>query len=315
MWAADVRKRTPTTVYSYRQILAAYVRGLGKQPILTAKLADMTAFTSRPRRGGKPAASSTIRGDIMALRAFYSWAMLYDHVAVDPSRKLLSTAPSQDDPAPRPVDDDTWCRFWRSNLTTSERAAFGLAAFSGLRRAEVAMLKPTSFVQPGWAMGVWRKGGGRHNLPYEAGVRWLAERRPELVGDPEHWLKALAEQVATATPLTIWSSWRTDSLIWTRLTDAQSPSSGVNPDAVNRRLRRALKRAGMPPDAFGPHQLRHAFVTWHLEAGMPLHDVSRLAHHADPKMTMRYLRINQNPYESVPQQYGSDAPPRVRRWE
>lgn len=49
------------------------------------------------------------------------------------------------------------------------------------------------------------------------------------------------------------------------------------------------KKAGLDGHVH-PHQLRHAFVTAALEAGVPLHVVQDAARHADPRTTMRYNR-------------------------
>jgi integrase/recombinase XerD len=42
--------------------------------------------------------------------------------------------------------------------------------------------------------------------------------------------------------------------------------------------------------AHQPSQLRHAFITAALDAGVPLRDVQEAVSHADPRTTMRYDR-------------------------
>ena len=54
-------------------------------------------------------------------------------------------------------------------------------------------------------------------------------------------------------------------------------------------VRRVAGRAGITK-RFGPHTLRHAFITAALDAGAPLRDVQEAASHADPRTTMRYDR-------------------------
>lgn len=49
------------------------------------------------------------------------------------------------------------------------------------------------------------------------------------------------------------------------------------------------KKAGLDGHVH-PHQLRHAFVSAALEAGVPLHIVQDAARHADPRTTQRYNR-------------------------
>jgi integrase/recombinase XerD len=58
---------------------------------------------------------------------------------------------------------------------------------------------------------------------------------------------------------------------------------------AGRIARRVARRAGITKP-FGPHTLRHAFITAALDAGVPLRDVHDAASHADPRTTMRYDR-------------------------
>jgi integrase/recombinase XerD len=56
------------------------------------------------------------------------------------------------------------------------------------------------------------------------------------------------------------------------------------------RIVRRLARTASISKPFGPHTLRHAFITAALDAGVPLRDVQEAASHADPRTTMRYDR-------------------------
>jgi integrase/recombinase XerD len=54
---------------------------------------------------------------------------------------------------------------------------------------------------------------------------------------------------------------------------------------------RAIGRVAVPgKPALHPHDLRHAFVTLSLDAGVPLRDVQDSAGHASPTTTRRYDR-------------------------
>ncbi len=55
---------------------------------------------------------------------------------------------------------------------------------------------------------------------------------------------------------------------------------------AGRIVRRVARRAAISKP-IGPHNLRHAFITAALDAGVPLRDVQEAASHADPRTTMR----------------------------
>ena len=58
---------------------------------------------------------------------------------------------------------------------------------------------------------------------------------------------------------------------------------------AGRIVRRIASRATISKP-IGPHTLRHAFITAAWDVGVPLRDVQEAASHADPRMTMRYVR-------------------------
>jgi integrase len=62
------------------------------------------------------------------------------------------------------------------------------------------------------------------------------------------------------------------------------------------RTLRRLARDAVPGKAgsIHPHDLRHAFVTLSLDAGIALHDVQDAPGHADPRTTQRYNRARFN---------------------
>ena len=68
-----------------------------------------------------------------------------------------------------------------------------------------------------------------------------------------------------------------DLVIATRL------GTPVQPGNFYRAHRRLLEAAGI--EAGGPHQIRHAQISYALSAGVPLADVSRASGHANPNVT------------------------------
>jgi hypothetical protein len=61
------------------------------------------------------------------------------------------------------------------------------------------------------------------------------------------------------------------------------------PWANNTAWKAALKRAGI--EDFRWHDLRHAWATFHMQAGTPLHVVQELGGWASPKMVQRYAHL------------------------
>ena len=59
-----------------------------------------------------------------------------------------------------------------------------------------------------------------------------------------------------------------------------------DPDAVTRRVKRFMERAGLPD--MSPHDLRHSCATLLLQSGADIKSVQEIMGHADPSTTLRY---------------------------
>src|ERR1039458_1001713 len=73
---------------------------------------------------------------------------------------------------------------------------------------------------------------------------------------------------------------------------------GRNGAALTRRavqaiVKRLAERAGVDPAKVHPHTFRHAFVTFALDAAVPLPRVPGAGGHSDPRTTQRYTRARQ----------------------
>lgn len=305
-WAADAKKQSPRTVYDRRQELAAWLTFLqarGVSSVLVASIADCAAFVGRPRtpRRGTEAAASTIRGDISTLRSFYRWARLMDHPVRVGDEKLADLMPKLPVRKPRPIVVGAWELVWFHPEVPDElRVALGLGYFTSMRRAEICALRPEQFsARPGWITHAWRKGNKRQDIPLMSALEYHVENLPHLIGDPQTmFLDPLQRTLERRpTPLTIFGEWRHHSLLWSQGT-AVPPAMGVNADTYSRRLRKMLRKLGLPQDIqFTSHQARHSFVTNHLRSGMKPELVATLAGHSDIKTTMLYREVDNNPYE------------------
>ncbi len=183
-------------------------------------------------------------------------------------------------------------------LSSDERVAFGLGMFCGLRREEIARLAPTNVdLALGRLVGFKRKGDRGKNtgqVPVLSLARLFAERHPRLLPDAGAFLdplKGLCVDRADRPWLLPWG----EEAERARLTPRPVPNGMTSPDQVNHRLKYALRRAGMKEGTFTPHALRHSFVTYLLRADVPLQVVSKLANHSNLDITLRYVRVADDP--------------------
>lgn len=70
-----------------------------------------------------------------------------------------------------------------------------------------------------------------------------------------------------------------------------APIEGLDASGIRSVVRRACRRAGLPP--FGAHRLRHTAATHMLNAGASLAEVSQVLRHRDPQTTAMYAKVDQ----------------------
>ncbi len=124
---AHDRNRSPETVRTYAAIMATW----------PDPLAATTEDADRWWTARRALSVRTRARDLACLRSFYKWAIRYDHVTVDPTRRL--DAPSLPKGAPRYVTRDQLDTL-RAALPPDLRRAVLLGAWAGLRVSEAAAL-------------------------------------------------------------------------------------------------------------------------------------------------------------------------------
>ena len=245
------RNRSPETIRTYRTVLAGYVATVGDP--LTADVDDAETWWATLSH---LAVRSRAR-DLSAVRSFYRWAIRYDLLTVDPTRRL--DPPNLPKGAPRYVTRhqlDTLLRELPGDL----RRAVVLGAWAGLRVSEAAALD--------WS-------------DVDTDARRLHVRHGK--GDKS--------RVVGMAPL---------------LLDAILPDTGGNvvtsggevytPDALQRRVNRAMRRAGVDATF---HQLRHRFGTITYGAtGDPL-AVAAAMGHASLETTRIYAAVSDDALDRV----------------
>lgn len=293
--------RSDLTVYQYAEKLDSFCGWIGDRPFGDLTVADLEGYIDRPRgrrAHGEKGSASTRAQDVVIFRGLWGWACSHGHLAYNPASDLAR--PKVRNSNPRAIDPELWSKVWRAELDDAERVFLGLGFFCGLRREEICRLETKHFdADNGRIVHFKRKGDTNDKvtgvLPYLSCVRLFAEKRPELIGVPEDFLLPLASLTGEANPYVMpWGKYAVHALR-RRPAALTAPSGMTSPDQLNRRLGGLLKRLGLPPNAFSPHALRHSFVTYSLEMGLPLEVVSRLANHSSVSITMRYFRMTEDP--------------------
>jgi integrase len=210
-----------------------------------------------------------VQNELAIVKQFYAWGQARHGWPTNPT--TLAAKPRVRNRQPRPVEDETWLTFWLSDLPPVARVITGLGYFCGLRRNELVTLTGGQ-VWGGSLVNFIRKGGGEDRFDYLDIVahfqHFLPHLRADLLVEP---LERLARERGPAR-LVPWQSHR--------------------PQALNKRLPGWLESAGLPGNAFGPHQLRHSFATNLLSSFVPLDVASDLCNHSSPTITMRYVRTS-----------------------
>lgn len=305
------RGRSTTTLYTYRRDGVRLLRYVGGRRLGSVSTDDLRGFVHAPvergsRRGEVPSAA-TVKRRVAMLRSMFRFLHAEGLVPTDPAVRLV--APTVRNEHPRPCDWEDWRVLWRSGLSDDERVAFGLALFGGLRRSEVVAVRAGHFDGPVLA-GFRRKGGQVGSLPWLSCVRFFAEKDPTLLGgDVSSFLDPLGRLLRDRRDelrLLPWAGEAAGRRVGRAAVLPTTEVGAIDPTHLNRYLRRALVGAGLPGDAFTPHQLRHGFCTFLLAHGVPLLDVSRLAGHSNVTVTQRYIATQDDPLIDLLDQGGSD---------
>jgi integrase len=313
------RGRSGVTVYQYAEKLEQLCQHAGERPLAALSLTDLEAWIDRPRgrrANGLQGADATKAKDAVVLRGLYRYLVQRGHLAFDVTTELQ--APTVRNHNPRAIPPEVWSAFWFSDqLAPVERVVYGLGFFCGLRREEICRLTAEQFdLAEGRIVHFPRKGDrGKSTgvLPYLSSARLFGEKRPDLIGMPEAFLEPLTYLLRAREGARYLIPWGEAASLRRRADKPGPPPGMTSPDQVNRRLQLRLRRLGMPDRAFTPHALRHSFVTYLLEMGVPLQIVSRLAGHSDVAITMRYARIADDPLAMFLDKQG-DGPLAMSRW-
>lgn len=296
-WAS--KRLAPITCHHYALRCEHLCVWANEVRLADLSLADMEGWLNRPRRGGQPASASTLNGEIFVLTGLYGWALSHGHITTNPTSDLRALANKNHNPRAIPVE--LWRTVWcDDSLSDAERVMLGLGFFCGLRRAEMCQLRGKHFVDD-QILHFPRKGDRSKKesgvIPFVSCARLFAERKPELLSSADDFLTPLARLAVIAQANDEWLiPWGSAAKSVRLASTRPGPPEGMtSPDQINHRLTRLLTRLKVSNTAFTPHALRHSFVTYLLQAGIPLVAVSKLANHNSVSTTMRYVRVADDP--------------------
>lgn len=166
------RNRSPETLRTYRSVMGHYLAAVPDP--LTADVADAEQWWATL---DEHAVKSRQRS-LSCVRSFYTWAMRFDLVDRDPTRRL--DAPSQGRRLPRPIGKAD-LRKALDNAPDDLRRAIALGAYAGLRVSEVADLDWSDIDTDTRRLMV--RGKGDKDRPVGIGGRLMDELLPEAVGN------------------------------------------------------------------------------------------------------------------------------------
>ncbi len=195
------------------------------------------------------------RTEVMHVHGYYKWAVEEKLIRTDPSRRLV--LPKKPHTIPRPIPEEH-LRLALDEAPPYLRAQLVLAAWCGLRAAEIALLQRQHVMDtadPPVLLVTNGKGGRQRVVPI--GDRVLAVLRE--YGMPSR------------------------GVVFPRLDGRPGPNT---PARVSQRACRYLHDVGIPS---GLHSLRHRYGTQVYRASQDLRLVGSLMGHNDPATTAGYV--------------------------
>lgn len=269
-----VRRLSPATVRAYRSDLADLGAAVGDRALGEIDLEMLRDWLWRATRRGD--ARSTLARRAAAARSFFRWAKDGEHIAVDPSLRLVSPKRAKTLPVvvtQEAVRDllDT-CRaeaVGGDPIAMRDHAVLELLYGSGIRVSELCGLDVDDLDLDRGTARVLGKGSKERVVPFGAPARdavraYLIRARPALIAraraaSPALLLGAKGGRLAPRTAYRIVSA-------------ALAPVVGS--------------------ETVGPHALRHTAATHLLDGGADLRAVQEILGHASLGTTQIYTHVS-----------------------
>ena len=280
----EASSRKPSTKALYRMLARVHLSAapLGTMTLGAIRPTHVEALTERMRASGL--SDSTVRTTYTVLRAVLDGAvrdrLIAENVAVKVKRPAVTSRADGRDEARHlsPIDVRA---VLEAAAGTRHAAVLSLIATTGIRRGEALALR---WEDVDLEAGVVRVRGTLSRVGAE--LLWTvpktAKSRRDVKITPGTAALLKSHRVAQATEkLRAGSQWsNARGLVFT--TELGQP---IDPRNLFRAFVAAVKRSGIDGDGVGLHTLRHSAATAMLDAGVPLHVVSRMLGHSSVAIT------------------------------
>jgi integrase/recombinase XerC len=244
---------------NHRYILGQFVDSVGPDVLITrVRRTHIEAWMSELEARG--CSSSTIGGRLSTIRVFFRWCIEHEVLRRDPAATVRG--PRRPSPNPRSLSDEQVTQLLKC-ADARERVILLLGLQEGLRRAEIASLRVSSFDWTDHVVTVTGKGNKTRWIPVSAQTEdaiavYLTERP---AGPHVHLVRS----------------------------EGNRPWSGITPDRVGLIIHDLFIAAGVkqrPWDGRSLHSTRHTFAVDILERGADPRDVADLLGHSDISLTL-----------------------------
>jgi integrase len=240
----------------------------------------------------------TLSGYVRTLRAALNAAVRRDLIAISPAAGRIESMPARRKRDVQQWEPDGVARFLLAVQSERLAALYDLAAFAGLRRAELLGLKWSDLDLTSQTPGVQVRttlvtAAGKHDCvgcglqhtgrylkppKSHAGDRWVA-----LV--PGTIRELIAHQAAQSAERDQWGEGEGGAYVEHGLVFAMPNGDPLQPDAVTKQFVRLAAEHGLP--RIHLHDMRHGACSLLLAAGMPIELVSKILGHANTETTRR----------------------------
>lgn len=277
-------KQTTVTFYgNMKKLIVDYFGGAVLQEISPMQIQRFLAYLSREYKTqrGKPLAPKTIRHYYNVLGMIFAYADKQGLLVANPMLRV--DAPKKDK---KPVDALTVeqaTQFFRALADEPQdfRCMMFLLLTSGIRRGECLGLKWKDIDEKNATITIARSVVYTPESGIMASTPKTADsvRTIPIMPSALRQLQGLKRRTMAENKSTILK----DAFVFPGSGDIFSPR---DPNAVTRRVKRFMKRSGLPD--LSPHDLRHSCATLLLAQGADIKSVQEILGHADASTTLNF---------------------------